>query len=160
MQAHSHDVLHFALAFDITIGLKHGSIPRGIPATVVNVGPDIRKSMIRPTVGSLADRRYRPGATLGDVLMTTTRWPTTVGRIAHTPIIPSASHNNRRDRARRTEVVGTLEPINLGMELLRQAVGPNVRVEENAMNDFGPVFRRQFRRVFPAGFHFFDEVEQ
>ena len=40
MQSHGHDVLHLALAFDITIGLKHGSIPRGISATVVNVGPD------------------------------------------------------------------------------------------------------------------------
>jgi hypothetical protein len=30
MQSHRHDVLQLALAFDITIGLKHGSIPRGI----------------------------------------------------------------------------------------------------------------------------------
>jgi hypothetical protein len=112
--------------------------------------------MIRPAAGSLADRRYRPGATLGDVLMTTTRWPTTVGRIAHKPITPSASRNNRRDRARRADVAGALEPINLGMELLRQGVGPNVRMEENAMNNFRPVFRRQFRRVLPAGFHVFD----
>lgn len=49
-----------------------------------------------------------------------------------------------------------LEPINLSMELLRQAVGPNVRMEENTMNDFCPVFRRQFRRVLPAGLHVFD----
>jgi len=46
------------------------------------------------------------------------------------------------------------------MELLGQAVGPNVRAEENAMNDFRPVFRRQLRRVFPASFHVFDQVEQ
>jgi len=53
-------------------------------------------------------------------------------------------------------VAGALEPINLGMELLRQGVGPNVRMEENAMNNFRPVFRRQFRRVLPAGLHVFD----
>src|ERR1700685_280487 len=111
----------------------------------------IRKSMICPTAGSLADRRYRPGGTLGDVLMTTTRWPTSVGRIAHIPITLSASHNNGRDRARRTDVAGALEPINLGMKLLSQGVRPNVRVEENAMNNFCPVFRREFRRVLPAG---------
>jgi hypothetical protein len=35
-----------------------------------------------------------------------------------------------------------------------------VRVKENAVNDFRPIFRRQLRRVFPAGFHVFDEVEQ
>jgi len=46
------------------------------------------------------------------------------------------------------------------MELLGQAVGPNVRMEENAMNNFRPVFRRQFRRVLPAGLHVFDKVEQ
>ena len=40
MQSHCHDVLHLAVAFDITIGLKYGSIPRGISATVVNVRPD------------------------------------------------------------------------------------------------------------------------
>jgi hypothetical protein len=40
LQSHGHDVLHLALAFDIAIGLEHGSIPHGIQATVVNVRPD------------------------------------------------------------------------------------------------------------------------
>ena len=59
----------------------------------------MQKSTSFPTAGSSEERKYRPGATLGDVLMTRTRRVPNSGRIASTTTIAPRRNKTRRARS-------------------------------------------------------------
>jgi hypothetical protein len=80
----------------------------------------MQKSTSFPTAGSSDERKYRPGATLGDVLMTITRWPTTVGRIAHPAMNPNAIRLSHRWRPRKPAMKAAIKFSRLGIEFIRQ----------------------------------------